>query len=52
MLYNVPTLIEWAKIWYERTGRESKVVIADFTEPEAMRFPFKGDFQFTRAENS
>ena len=38
MLYPVPTLIERAKIWHERTGLEIKVVISDLTDPEVMRY--------------
>jgi UDP-sulfoquinovose synthase len=37
MLYSVPTLIERAKIWHEKTGKEIKVVIADLAVPEMMR---------------
>lgn len=42
MLYPVPTLIERAKIWYEKTGYEIKVVIGDLTNPELMRSLFDG----------
>jgi len=42
MLYPVPTLIERAKIWYELTGKEIKVVIGDLSEPEIMRSLFDG----------
>lgn len=42
MLYPVPTLIERAKIWYEATGKEIKVVIDDLTDPEVMRGLFNG----------
>jgi UDP-sulfoquinovose synthase len=37
MLYQIPSLIERAKIWYEKTGREIKVVIGDLTDAEFMR---------------
>lgn len=42
MLYPVPTLIERARIWHEVTGKTIKVVIADLTEPQAMRSLFDG----------
>ena len=37
MLYSVPTLVERAKIWHEKTGYEIKVIIGDLTDPELMR---------------
>lgn len=49
MLYNVPTLIERAKIWYELTGQEIKVVIGDLTKPEIIRSLFKGDIEYSWA---
>lgn len=51
MLYPVPTLIERAKIWYELTGREIKVVIGDLTEPEIMRSLFDGRIEYAWAVN-
>lgn len=42
MLYSVPTLIERARIWHEKTGREIKVVIADLAQPENIRKLFDG----------
>lgn len=42
MLYPVPTLIERANIWYEKTGKQINVVIADLTNPAAMRSLFNG----------
>lgn len=51
MLYPVPTLIERAKIWYELTGKEIKVVIGDLTEPEVMRGFFDGHMNYTWAIN-
>lgn len=42
MLYPVPTLVERAKIWHEKTGYEIKVVIGDLTDPEIMRSLFSG----------
>ena len=51
MLYPVPTLMERAKIWYELTGKEIKVVIGDLTDPEIMRSLFKGDFKYSWAIN-
>ena len=46
MLYPVPTLIERAKIWHEKTGKEIKVVIGDLAEPEFMRSLFTGNFNY------
>jgi len=46
MLYPVPTLVERAKIWYEKTGREIKVVIGDLTDPEVMRGLFDGRVRY------
>jgi UDP-sulfoquinovose synthase len=42
MLYPIPTLVERAKIWHERTGLEIKVVIGDLANPELMRSLFTG----------
>lgn len=42
MLYPVPTLIERAKIWHEKTGFEIKVVIGDLAIPDVMRALFDG----------
>lgn len=42
MLYPVPTLIERAKIWHEKTGNEIKVIIGDLSDPELMRSLFTG----------
>lgn len=52
MLYSVPTLIERAKIWYEKTGKEIKVVIGDLAEPEFMRSLFTGNFNYQWAVNN
>lgn len=49
MLYPVPTLIERAKLWHEKTGKEIKVVIADLAQPEAMRSLFDGRAQYAWA---
>ena len=46
MLYPVPTLIERAKIWYELTGYEIKVVIGDLTDPTIMRSLFNGAVEY------
>lgn len=51
MLYPVPTLIERAIIWYEKTGREIKVVIGDLTDAEIMRSLFDGRISYTWAIN-
>ena len=42
MLYTVPTLIERAQIWHEKTGREIKVVIGDLAQPDMIRRLFDG----------
>lgn len=42
MLYPLPTLQERAKIWYEHTGKDIKVVIGDLADPEFMRSLFSG----------
>ncbi|MFP4446073.1 MAG: NAD-dependent epimerase/dehydratase family protein [Desulfosudaceae bacterium] len=49
MLYAVPTLVERAKIWQEKTGREIKVVIGDLTRPEIMRGLFEGRVEYAWA---
>ncbi|WP_419663650.1 UDP-sulfoquinovose synthase [Desulfosarcina variabilis str. Montpellier] len=46
ILYPVPTLIERAKIWYELTGKEIKIVIGDLTDPEVMRSFFTGGVEY------
>lgn len=51
MLYPVSSLIERAKIWYELTGQEIKVVIGDLSDPEIMRSVFKGTLEYTWAIN-
>ena len=51
MLYPVPSLIERAKIWYELTGKEIRVLIGDLTEPETMRSLFNGHVQYSWAVN-
>lgn len=52
MLYPVPTLIERAKIWHEKTGKEIKVVIGDLSEPEFMRSLFTGNFSYQWSVNN
>ena len=51
MLYPVPTLIERAKIWHEKTGKEIKVVIADLSQPDSMRQLFDGRLNYSWAQN-
>ena len=46
VLYSVPTLIERAEIWHEKTGYEIKVVIGDLTNPELMRSLFDGGVSY------
>jgi UDP-sulfoquinovose synthase len=53
MLYPVPTLVERAKIWHEKTGHEIKVVIGDLTDPELVRSLFTGkDLNYQWAINT
>lgn len=52
MLYPVPTLVERAKIWHEKTGHEIKVVIGDLSDPEVMRSFFNGTVNYNWAINS
>ena len=47
MLFLVPTLVERAKIWYQLTGKEIKVVIGDLHESETMRSLFDGQVKYT-----
>jgi UDP-sulfoquinovose synthase len=42
MLYPIPTLIQRAKIWREKTGKEIRVVIGDLTDAEVLRGLFDG----------
>jgi UDP-sulfoquinovose synthase len=46
MLYPIPNLIERAKIWYELTGKEIKIVITDLAKPENMRRLFDDRIQY------
>ena len=52
MLYPVPTLIERARIWHQKTGREIKVVISDLAQPDAMRQLFDGRVEYQWALDS
>ena len=49
MLYSIPSLVERAKIWHEKTGREIKVVIGDLSDPEIMRRLFDERLQYAWA---
>jgi len=51
MLYQIPTLIERAQIWHEKTGNEIKVIIDDLAQPELMRSLFTGNFKYQFAVN-
>jgi len=51
MLYPVPNLTERAKIWFEKTGYEIKVVIGDLTDSELMRSLFDGRVYYQWAIN-
>lgn len=46
-LYEVPTLADRSKIWYEKTGKEIKVVIGDLADPEVMRSLFNGTVKYS-----
>lgn len=52
MLYPLPSLVERAKIWHEKTGKEIKVVIGDLADPEMMRSLFTGTVSYAWAVNS
>lgn len=52
MLYPVPSLVERAKIWHEKTGKEIKVVIGDLSSPEFMRSLFNGSVEYQWAKDS
>jgi UDP-sulfoquinovose synthase len=49
MLYSVPTLIQRAVIWHEKTGMEIKVVIGDLSQPHVMRGLFDGAVEYSWA---
>lgn len=51
MLYPVPDLIERAKLWYELTKKEIKVVIGDLTDPEVMRALFEEGVKYSWSVN-
>lgn len=46
MLYKVPNLTERARLWYEITGLEIKVVIGDLQDAEFMRSLFNGKVKY------
>ena len=46
MLYSVPSLTDRSNTWYERTGKEIKVVISDLNDPESMRKLFNGKVNY------
>lgn len=50
-LYPILSLVDRAKVWYEKTGKEIKVVLGDLTDPEIMRGLFTGKFDYTWAVN-
>ncbi len=51
MLYEVPTLIQRARLWYKLTGKEIKVVIGDLADAELMRSFFNGRAVYDWFEN-
>jgi len=46
ILYELPSLVERARIWHEHTGKEIKVIIADLADPENMRRLFLEDIHY------
>lgn len=52
MLYPVPTLVERARIWHEKTGNEIKVCVTDLANPDRMRELFDGGSEYAWAINS
>jgi len=52
MLYPIPSLVERAKIWYELTGYEIKVVIGDLSELDLIRQIFNGQVKYHWAIDS
>ena len=46
MLYNVPNLIERARIWHKLTGLEIKVAIGDLQDSEFVRSLFNGTVKY------
>jgi len=51
LLYEVPSLIERAEIWFQKTGKEIKVVLGDLADPNFMRSLFTGKFSYDFAIN-
>lgn len=51
-LYEVPTLIERARLWHEVSGKEIKVVIGNLADPEVMRSLFKGEYKYDFSINN
>ena len=49
MLYEIPSLIDRAKLWHEKTGKEIKVYIADLCDAENMRCIFDGSVSYSWA---
>jgi len=52
ILYELPSLVERARIWHEHTGKEIKVIIADLADPENMRRLFSEDIHYDWEVNS
>jgi len=51
MLYPLPSLVERARIWHEKTAKEIKVVITDLCDAEVVRALFTGKFDYSWAIN-
>lgn len=50
-LYPLPSLVERAQIWYEKTGYEIKVVLGDLADPEILRSLFTDEVTYEWAVN-
>ena len=46
MLYDVPNLVDRARIWHELTGLEIKVALGDLQDPEFVRSLFNGAVRY------
>ena len=51
MLYPILSLQDRSKLWFEKTGKEIKVVIGNLSEPELMRGLFNGKTEYDWAIN-
>ncbi|MES0488511.1 MAG: NAD-dependent epimerase/dehydratase family protein [Leptospirales bacterium] len=51
LLFDVPNLIQRATLWYEKTGKEIKVVIGDLADAEITRSLFDGRIKYHWSHN-